>query len=84
MIKISIIAPIYVSLTDGVKISGNKFVDCHTKNGEKIVLRNCTEISCENNVDVCGTACSACEPFFEDNLVGMSNDGFLKAIMKNR
>lgn len=78
------ISPIYVSLTDRVKISGNKFVDCHTKNGEKIVLRNCTEISCENNVDVYGTACSACEPFFEDNLVGMSNDGFLKAIMKNR
>ena len=78
------IAPIYVSLTDGVKINGNKFVDCHTKNGERIVLRNCTEICCENNMDVCGTVCSTCEPIIEDKPAGISNDDFFKAIMKNR
>lgn len=78
------LSPIYVSLADGVKIHGNKFVECRGKNGKNIVIRNCTDISCENNIDINGYKASDSEVAFDDAPAGMANDGFFKAIMKNR
>ena len=82
----TLVPPVYISLTDGVTIKNNKFIDCKTKDNERIIINNCTEILCENNLEIQGVDYQICQPVI-NKVSGVETDKFsakfLKDIMKN-
>ena len=82
----TLVPPVYISLTDGITIKNNKFVDCKTKEDERIIINNCTEVVCENNLEIQGLDYKICMPVV-NKTKGAAKDTFsekfLKDVMKN-
>ena len=43
---------VLVQLTDGVVVRNNEFVNCKNEDGEKIIIERCSNVICENNVEI--------------------------------
>jgi len=58
--------PIYLSMTDGVTVTDNLFVNQREEKDTRILIRGCTNVHCKGNYTLCGAEKFESVPFEGD------------------
>ena len=72
--------PIYITMTDGVTITDNLFINRREEKDSRIQLKGCNDVLCERNYTLCGAEKFESLPF--EGGVRAVNNGYIKFLNK--